>query len=81
MALGGRVPELPPQGRGTLLFPPDAKGKRMSYRGENNDTGRDLDIYGDGDEATLRRDAGRDAELEHYDEDDIATIPWTRRLC
>ena len=51
----------------------------MSYRGDNNDTGRDLDIYGDGDEATLVRDA--DAELEYYDEDDVATIPWIRRLC
>jgi hypothetical protein len=53
----------------------------MSYRVENNDSGRDLDIYGDGDEATLRRDSGGEAELEFYDEDDVATIPWIRRLC
>ncbi|HTV18109.1 MAG TPA: hypothetical protein VMG12_05545 [Polyangiaceae bacterium] len=52
----------------------------MSYRGETDELGLNLDVYGDGEEATLRRDSGREPELEHYDEDDIATVPWIRRV-
>jgi hypothetical protein len=55
------------------------KGKRMIIRNEHEQRGIDLDRYGEGDEATLRRDGGVDAELEHYDEEDIKTAPWPRR--
>lgn len=48
----------------------------MSYR-ETDDLGLDLDVYAEGDEATLRRDA---PDLEYYEEDDIATLPWLRRI-
>lgn len=52
----------------------------MSYRGDTDDLGLNLDVYGDGEEATLRRDSGLEPELEHYEEDDIATVPWIRRV-
>jgi len=48
----------------------------MSYR-ETDDLGLDLDVYAEGDETTLRRDA---PELDSYEEDDVATIPWIRRF-
>lgn len=51
----------------------------MIIRKEHENRGLDLDRYGEGDEATLRRNGGADAELEHYDEEDIATVPWQRR--
>lgn len=51
----------------------------MIIRNEHEQRGNDLDRYGDGDEATLRRDGGSSADLEHYDEEDIATVPWQRR--
>jgi hypothetical protein len=53
----------------------------MSYRGETDELGMNLDVYGDGDEATLRRrDSGLEPDLEYYDEDDVATVPWIRRV-
>jgi len=52
----------------------------MSYRGETDEMGMNLDVYGDGDEATLRRDSGLEPDLEYYDEDDVATVPWIRRV-
>jgi hypothetical protein len=58
--------------------PPNAKGKRMIIRNDNEQLGN-LDRYGDGDEATLRREGAAEAQLEHYDEEDIATVPWQRR--
>jgi hypothetical protein len=51
----------------------------MIIRSENEQLGINLDRYGDGDEATLRREGASEAELEHYDEEDIATVPWLRR--
>jgi hypothetical protein len=58
----------------------DAKGNFMSYRGETDEIGLNLDVYGEGDEATLRRDSGHEPDLEYYDEEDIATVPWIRRV-
>jgi hypothetical protein len=51
----------------------------MSHRGKDEDMGLDLDVYGDGDEATWRR-SGQDAGLEHYEEDDAPTLPWAGRV-
>jgi hypothetical protein len=50
----------------------------MSYRGKDEDLGLDLDVYGDGDEATWQRRS--DTGLEHYEEDDAPTIPWMGRV-
>ena len=52
----------------------------MIMRNETEQLGIDLDRYGEGDEATLRREGASDAQLEHYDEEDIATVPWQRRV-
>jgi len=52
----------------------------MSYRGETDEIGLNLDVYGEGDEATLRRDSGHEPDLEYYDEEDVATVPWIRRV-
>ena len=51
----------------------------MNRRGETDSVGTNLDRYGDGDEATIRRESASEAELEYYDEDDVATVPWMRR--
>jgi hypothetical protein len=51
----------------------------MSYRGQSEDLGLNLDVYADADEATLRR-PGVDSALEYYDEDDAPTIPWMGRV-
>lgn len=51
----------------------------MTIRGETEHLGLDLDRYGDGDETTIRRDAGGEPELAHYEEDEVATIPWMGR--
>jgi hypothetical protein len=51
----------------------------MSYRGQSEDLGLNLDVYADADEATLRR-AGVESALEYYDEDDTPTIPWMGRV-
>jgi hypothetical protein len=61
------------------LSNPTRKSKRMSYRGQDEDVGRDLDVYGDGDEATWQRNSGRDPALEYYEEDDTPTLPWAGR--
>jgi hypothetical protein len=52
----------------------------MSYRGKDDDLGLDLDVYGDGDEATARLRSGVEAGLEYYEEDDAPTIPWAGRV-
>jgi hypothetical protein len=52
----------------------------MTQHGDTDNLGLDLDRYGDGDEATLRRQPSADRELEHYDEDDVKTAPWIRRV-
>jgi hypothetical protein len=62
----------------TALIPLDAKGRRMTLRGDNEQLGLILDRYADGDETTLRRESTSEAELEHYEEDDVATVPWLR---
>jgi hypothetical protein len=51
----------------------------MSYRGQDEDVGLDLDVYGDGEEATWRRGSGVDPGLEYYEEDDAPTLPWAGR--
>ena len=51
----------------------------MIIRNESEQLGLDLDRYGDAEEATMRRDPSRESALEHYDEEDIATVPWLRR--
>jgi hypothetical protein len=51
----------------------------MIIRNEHEQRGIDLDRYGEGDEATLRREGRANTELEHYDEEDIKTVPWLRR--
>jgi hypothetical protein len=50
----------------------------MTLRGRTEQMGLTLDRYADGDEATLRRDATSEAELEHYEEDEVQTLPWPR---
>ncbi len=50
----------------------------MKLGGQSEDMGLDLDRYADADEATLRRKPTSDAELEHYEEDEVATAPWPR---
>ena len=45
-------------------------------RGETEHLGLELDRYGDGDEATLRRESRSETELSHYDEEEVATLPW-----
>jgi hypothetical protein len=57
----------------------NAKGKRMT-RGETEQQGVDLDRYGDGDEATIRRDSSSETELQHYEEEEVATLPWPARM-
>jgi hypothetical protein len=52
----------------------------MTQHGNTDNPGLELDRYGDGDEATLRREPTADKELERYDEDDVATAQWIRRL-
>lgn len=52
----------------------------MTQHGDTNNMGLDLDPYGDGDEATLRREPARDAGLDPYEEDEVATAPWTPRV-
>lgn len=52
----------------------------MSYRGQSEDLGLNLDVYADADEATLRRGPSVDSSLEYYDEDDTPTIPWMGRI-
>jgi hypothetical protein len=53
----------------------------MTQYGETDNQAFDLDRYGDGDEATLRREPlAEAAQLDWYDEDDIATAPWIRRV-
>ena len=52
----------------------------MSHRGPDDNLGMDLDIYGDGDETTWRRRSGQENGLEHYDEDEVPTLPWIGRL-
>ena len=59
---------------------PIAKGKRMKIRRDKEHQGFDLDRYGDGDEATIRRESSSESELEPYEEDDVATVPLTRRM-
>jgi len=66
--------------RSVAVTSPTRKAKRMIIRNENEQLGIDLDRYGEGDEATLRREGASDAQLEHYDEEDIATVPWQRRV-
>jgi hypothetical protein len=56
------------------------KRQRMSYRGQDDDLGPDLDVYGDGDEATWQRRSGGDTGLEYYEEDDAPTLPWAGRV-
>jgi hypothetical protein len=41
-------------------------------RQRQSESGTDLQHYEDADEATL----SRHRELGHYDEDDVATLPW-----
>ncbi len=49
-------------------------------RGEKDNLGIDLDRYGDGDEATLRRDSGSESDLQYYEEEEVATLPWPARM-
>ncbi len=51
----------------------------MNRRGDTDTAGNNLDRYGDADEATIRRESASEAELEHYEEDDVATVPWLPR--
>lgn len=50
----------------------------MNHRGDNDHYCLDLNVYADGDEATLLLTPEREAAIEQYDEDDIATLPWAR---
>ena len=35
----------------------------------------ELDRYGDGDEATIRRESSSETELQYYEEEEVATLP------
>lgn len=51
----------------------------MTQHGDTDNQGLELDRYGDGEEATLRREPiGEVRQLDSYDEDDIKTAPWIR---
>ena len=54
----------------------------MTQHGDTDNQGRELDRYGDGEEATLlrREPTGEVQQLDWYDEDDIKTAPWIRRV-
>jgi hypothetical protein len=53
----------------------------MTQHGDTENQGRELDRYGDGEEATLRREPTAEVQqLDWYDEDDIKTAPWIRRV-
>jgi hypothetical protein len=48
-------------------------------RGET-EQGAELDRYGDGDEATIRRESSSETELQYYEEEEVATLPWPGRM-
>lgn len=53
----------------------------MTKHGDTENQGRELDRYGDGEEATLRREPGAEVQqLDWYDDDDVKTAPWIRRV-
>jgi len=53
----------------------------MKRHGDTENQGRELDRYGDGEEATQRREPIAEAQhLDWYDEDEVATAPWIRRV-
>lgn len=53
----------------------------MKRHGDFENLGLELDRYADGEEATLRREPTADLEqLDWYDEDEVATAPWIRRV-
>jgi hypothetical protein len=53
----------------------------MTQRGDIDNQGLELDRYGDREEATLRREPSAEiAQLDSYDEDDVKTAPWIRRV-
>jgi hypothetical protein len=52
----------------------------MTQHGDSENQGRELDRYGDGEEATLRREPMAEVHLDSYEEDEVKTAPWIRRV-
>ena len=51
----------------------------MSTRGQEHESGSNVERYGDADEATQRHPHS-DTDLHRYDDDEVKTAPWGPKL-